>query len=496
MTTQSACTAPEHQRPNRGRAPLLVVVVALVALLGGLLAAVVPAAPASAADDGGFASHMLDLLNQQRATAGLAALQWSPGLAAVAEDSPYSGCGFTVAGRAKDMGVRNYFSHTILGCGTQTVFNVLSATGIVSTASGENIAWMSGTTDPMVAAERLMNDLMASPEHRANILSANYNTIGIGSWHTATGQTWTGGGSPLANVYVGVQVFAHTATTAPLTPSAPTGVTATGGNGSIAASWSPAPGPAPTVYGVFAWNSAGYTGLYATACATCTSATIPGVPNGAQYYVTVYGYNAAGWGSPGTSGWVTAAAPPGAPTAVRIVPGDGALTGTWVGPTDPGTAIDGYALFAFDTNGYTGRYAWVCPTCTTGTVSGLANGSSYYGIVYAHDPNGWGTPTVSDWVVVGTPGPPPAVTAARAAAAGSAQVSWSPAPSSGASVDMYGVFAFDGGGYTGRYVTACASCTSATLAGLVSGKTYTLAVYAHNARGWGAPILSGPVTPG
>lgn len=495
MATMGVGRVPRHH-PGGGRAPVLAVLVALVALLAGLAGAVVPAAPASAADDGGFASRMLELLNQQRASAGLTALQWSPGLAAVAEDSPYNGCGFTVAGRAKDMGVRNYFSHTILGCGTQTVFNVLSVTGIVSSANGENIAWMSGTTDPKLAAERLVNDMMASPGHRANILSPDYNTVGIGSWHTSAGQTWTGGGSPLTNVFVSVQVFARTATLAPQTPAAPTAVQASGGNGSIAVSWTPTAGPAPTVYGAFAWNTAGYTALYATACATCTTATITGVPNGAQYYVTVYGYNAAGWGSPGTSGWVTVAAPPAAPTAVRVVPGDGSMTGTWRGATNPGTAIDGYALFAFDANGYTGRYAWVCPTCTTGTVTGLTNGTSYYGIVYAHDPNGWGTPTVSDWVIVGTPGPPPTVTAAKAAAAGAAQVSWSPAPASGAAVDLYGVFAFDAGGYTGQYVTACASCTSATLAGLVAGRTYTLAVYAHNARGWGAPTLSGPVTPG
>ena len=61
---------------------------------------------------------------------------------------------------------------------------------------------------------------------------------------------------------------------------------------------------------------------------------------------------------------------------------------------------------------------------------------------------------------------------------------------------MYGLFAFDANGYTGVYATACATCASGALAGLVNGKTYTVAVYAHNARGWGAPTLSGTVTPG
>jgi uncharacterized protein YkwD len=463
-------------------------------LLAGLLAALVPAAPASASDDGGFAARMLELLNQQRSAASLPALSWSPGLAGVAEDSPYTGCGFTVPGRAKDMGVRNYFSHTILGCGTQTVFNVLSAAGIQSSASGENIAWVSGMTDPKLAAERLMNDLMADAGHRANILSPNYNTVGIGSWHTAAGQTWTGGGGALGNVFIGTQVFGHTTATGPQPAGVPTNVKATGGNGAVSVTWSPAAGPAPDVYGVFAWNSAGYTTKYATACATCTTATVTGLANGGTYYVTVYGYNAAGWGNPGTSNWVTVAAPPGAPTAVRILPGDGAMTGTWHGPTNPGTAIDGYALFVFDANGYTNHFAWVCPTCTTGTATGLVNGHSYYAVVYAHDPNGWGAPTVSGWIVAGTPAPPATVSATRANSA--AQLSWAAATNSGAAIDMYGLFAFDANGYTGVYATACATCTSGTLPGLINGKAYTVAVYAHNARGWGAPTLSGTVTPG
>src|SRR4051812_37395015 len=241
-------------------------------LLAGLLAALVPAAPASASDDGGFAARMLELLNQQRSAASLPALSWSPGLAGVAEDSPYNGCGFTVPGRAKDMGVRNYFSHTILGCGTQTVFNVLSAVGIQSSASGENIAWVGGMTDPKLAAERLMNDLMASPGHRANILSPDYNTVGIGSWHTAAGQTWTGGGGALGNVFIGTQVFGHTATTTPAPAGVPTNVKATGGNGAVSVTWSPAAGPAPDVYGVFAWNNARHTAQDATPRAPRTPA--------------------------------------------------------------------------------------------------------------------------------------------------------------------------------------------------------------------------------
>ena len=55
---------------------------------------------------------------------------------------------------------------------------------------------MNGTTDPVVAAENQHSQLMASPIHRGNILNANYTRVGIGSWRTAPGQTWSGAGFP------------------------------------------------------------------------------------------------------------------------------------------------------------------------------------------------------------------------------------------------------------------------------------------------------------
>jgi hypothetical protein len=81
---------------------------------------------------------------------------------------------------------------------------------------------------------------------------------------------------------------------------------------------------------------------------------------------------------------------------------------------------------------------------------------------------------------------------------GNASVSagWSLAANSGSAIDLYGVFAFDANGYTGQYATACPTCTSAAVTGLTNGHQYMVAVYAHNAFGWGAPIMSSTVTPG
>lgn len=483
----------------------------VLALLAAVIATVAPTRAAYAADDGGFGAKMLELVNQHRASAGVAPLKASAGLRSVAQDGRYDGCGFRVLGRATDMGTRNYFSHTILGCGTKGAPDILTALGVQTSAYGENIAWMNGTTDPVLAATRLTNDLMASPGHKANILNANFTHVGIGSWRTAPGQTWSGGGYALSNVFVAAQVFGRmsttttTAPTAPTTttpttappltvPAAPTSVVVAGGDGVVHVSWAPAAsGPAAGAYGAFVWDSAGYTGKHAIVCATCRSATVTGVANGRSYYVTVQGHNAAGWGVTTTSSWVTVAAVPGAPTEVRALPGNGSITASWKAPTNPGTAIDGYAMFVFDDNGYTEKYAWVCPTCTKATVSGLVNGRSYSAVVYAHNPNGWGAHALSDRIVAGTPGAPGNVAVARGN--GSVNVTWAPAPNSGSAVGLYGLFAFDANGYTGIYGTACGTCTSGTVPGLVSGHQYTIAVFAHNAFGWGVPTMSAKVVP-
>src|SRR5687768_1375917 len=95
-----------------------------VALLAGPLGAVV-AGPIHA--EVAFESRALELINAARAASGVAPVQLSTRVASIAADAPYDGCGYRVAGRAADMGARNYFSHTILSCGNQDVSHVLKA---------------------------------------------------------------------------------------------------------------------------------------------------------------------------------------------------------------------------------------------------------------------------------------------------------------------------------------------------------------------------------
>ena len=211
--TAGVTTSEEMWQGRIGRARRVAIVAAAVAIATFF----VPLERASA--DVTFNQRMLELVNEERRAAGLVQLVADPTLSANAEDAPYSGCGFTVLGRAKDMGERNYFSHTILGCLTQSVFNILQSTGLVYSGAAENIAWMNGSTDPLVAAENLHGQLMGSSGHRANILNPNFTKIGIGSWRTVGDQTWSGGGFPLTRVFIAAQIFAGGAVSAPTTTS-------------------------------------------------------------------------------------------------------------------------------------------------------------------------------------------------------------------------------------------------------------------------------------
>lgn len=109
---------------------------------------------------GTYEQQVVDLVNQERAAAGLSALKVNSELSAVAEK------------KAEDMAVNNYFSHTSPTYGSP--FDMMKQFGISYTAAGENIAM--GQKTPA----DVMNGWMNSEGHRANILNTSYTEIGVG----------------------------------------------------------------------------------------------------------------------------------------------------------------------------------------------------------------------------------------------------------------------------------------------------------------------------
>mgnify|MGYP001267562225 CR=1 FL=1 len=113
-----------------------------------------------------FAQQVVTLVNQERAKAGLPALQSDPLLTKVALE------------KAKDMSINNYFSHTSPTYGSP--FDMMRSFGVKYSYAGENIA--SGQRSP----QEVMDAWMNSSGHRANILSKNFTKIGVayykGQW--------------------------------------------------------------------------------------------------------------------------------------------------------------------------------------------------------------------------------------------------------------------------------------------------------------------------
>lgn len=115
-----------------------------------------------------YAEQVVKLVNEERAKAGLHALQIDTEVAVAA----------TV--RAKE--IQTSFSHTRPD--GRKFSSVLTDANIRFTGAGENIAW--GQTSP----EKVMEAWMNSEGHRANILNAKFTKIGVGHLQNASGTNY------------------------------------------------------------------------------------------------------------------------------------------------------------------------------------------------------------------------------------------------------------------------------------------------------------------
>ncbi len=88
--------------------------------------------------------------------------------------------------RAEDLGVRDYFSHTILGTDRQFAA-YFPGYGIEEwRTAGEILAW--NTYADSRAPATAFAGFMASPEHRPLIENCAYDAFGVGSWKTPAGK--------------------------------------------------------------------------------------------------------------------------------------------------------------------------------------------------------------------------------------------------------------------------------------------------------------------
>jgi uncharacterized protein YkwD len=154
--------------------------VALLFIAASLVPQPAPARAAAWADGSASVAserELVVLTNRSRARAGRRLLAIDPALTAVAR------------WRSRDMVERAYFSHEIPPA-DGSVFDALSARGYCFDLAGENIGWNSYPDETATGVIERM--FLESEGHRRNILGADWEVMGVGSWKAPDGRKmWT-----------------------------------------------------------------------------------------------------------------------------------------------------------------------------------------------------------------------------------------------------------------------------------------------------------------
>ena len=105
-------------------------------------------------------------VNEERSKAGVPALTYNNTMQKYARI------------KSQDMGDNNYFSNEDLN--GNLITTQMKKDGVSYNAWGENIAYIGGNVSADALAEQFMTNWMNSSGHRANILSTNFSSIGVG----------------------------------------------------------------------------------------------------------------------------------------------------------------------------------------------------------------------------------------------------------------------------------------------------------------------------
>ena len=278
-----------------------------------------------------------------------------------------------------------------------------------------------------------------------------------------------------------------------LPPVAPTGVTATAGDSSVALSWTaPSNVAAIAIVGYKIERSVNsgstWTVAVANTASNLTNYTVNGLTNGTTYQFRVSGIISSGAGAASTAVTVLPYGAPTAPTGVTVTAGDSLLDISWTAPgSNNGNAITGYTVEISSDGGATFTVAATVTTTST-QITGLTNGNGYVVRVIATNAagNGLASSTVS-----GTPFTSPASPTSLAAIGGTNEVtlSWvAPTSTGGSTLIGYRIERSSNGGASWTTVVGNTgtNATAFTVGNLNAGVLYSFRVAAVTAGGAGS----------
>ncbi len=231
-------------------------------------------------------------------------------------------------------------------------------------------------------------------------------------------------------------------------PSAPTGLTATPGDGQVSLSWTASATGSPTGYNVKRSTISGLeTNIGTSASTTFTDST---AINGTTYFYEVSGTNAAGEGFNSTEVSVSPLTPPGQPQDVAAIAGVNSVNLTW----DTTSGASGYLVLRGTTSGaYTVTNAVTTNSYFDATAAG---GTTFYYVIQATNAAGVGPISLE-------------VFALPTIAVPNAPASLAAVPSSGQVALNWSV----GLGATGYNVKRSTTSGAETTIGTTSGTSYT-----------------------
>ena len=280
-------------------------------------------------------------------------------------------------------------------------------------------------------------------------------------------------------------------------PGAPTSVSAERGDELATISWTaPANNGATITQYTVTSNPGGLTCVWASGPLSCD---VLGLTNGTSYTFTVSATNSVGEGNPSSASQaVVPAAVPGMPTSVSGSSGNGSVSLTWSAPSSVGgSGILDYVIEYSSNSGATWTtFADGTSTTTSGTVTGLANGTSYVFQVSASNNVGTGQQSaVSSGVIPSTTPSAPTISSITTSNA-SLSVVFTAGASGGSAITGY-KYSTDGGttfmtraaGTTGSPIVISTLSTNGT-SPLVNGTSYDIQIKAVNANGDGVASAS------